>query len=176
MLHQQSDPVLQANLRKAEEQVSKLDMDARNAREEADNLRRRLLNSEALAHTLEANEQRALQREKNATEQQHQLRAELEAMHKLHAEQAQVSNLGAPAVQCGAQLHVHCGGSTDCVVHGGCVGSQHKLHMEQGGVLAPVCRQVRVEQAVGVAQVCRRCCRASLCMCRDMCMTSSSGG
>ena len=70
--------------------MATLHMPARKAREEADNLRRRLLNSEALAHTLEANEQRALQREKNATEQQHQLRAELEAMHKLHAEQAQV--------------------------------------------------------------------------------------
>ncbi len=120
MLNSSSDPVLQANLRKAEEQVSKLDMDARNAREEADNLRRRLLNSEALAHTLEANEQRALQREKNATEQQHQLRAELEAMHKLHAEQAQVGNLGASAVQSGVQLHVICGGLMDCAVHGLC--------------------------------------------------------
>ena len=109
MLNSSSDPVLQANLRKAEEQVSKLDMDARNAREEADNLRRRLLNSEALAHTLEA------------TEQQHQLRAELEAMHKLHAEQAQVGNLGASAVQSGVQLHVICGGLMDCAVHGLCL-------------------------------------------------------
>ena len=53
-------------------------------------------------------------------------------------------------------------------MHGRYIGSQHKLHTEQGGVRAPVCRQVHVEQALGVAHVYSGCCRANLCICRHL--------